>query len=138
MDAISPSYLEKLSTALARSGLGLNWCAEVRLEKKLACALPKRLREGGCVALSFGYESGSQRILDLLDKGVDLKLAPAILEAVRAAGIGAQMMGFTDFPGERPEERQATFGFLLDHRKLWTLASIGPFLIDSPERLCNI
>src|SRR5262249_25194106 len=116
VDAIAPAYLKRLTGELVARGIDLRWAAGLRLEPLLARGLAEELRRGGCVALSFGYESGSQRVLDRIDKGVKLEKVAEILEAVSEVGIGAQMMGFVGFPGETAEEAEATYQFLLDHR----------------------
>ncbi|MFD7868447.1 hypothetical protein [Streptomyces sp. NPDC059783] len=128
MDAMSPRYLRTLAAALAESSLDLRWSAELRLE----CTFPKRavgelLAASGCVAVSFGYESGSQRVLDLIDKGVRIDVVPEVLTEPARNGIAAQMMGFTGFPTETRAEAPATYEFLRDHEKLWTTSGIGVF-----------
>ncbi|WP_037600933.1 B12-binding domain-containing radical SAM protein [Streptacidiphilus rugosus] len=128
VDAMSPRYLRTLSEQLAEEQLGLRWSAELRLER----TFPKRgtaqlLRSAGCVSIAFGYESGSQRILDLIDKGVRIDQVPLILEQLAEAGIGAQMMGFTGFPTETQEEAEETYHFLARHKQWWSLAGVGGF-----------
>ncbi|MCD0484760.1 radical SAM protein [Streptacidiphilus sp. ASG 303] len=128
VDAMSPRYLRRLCAALAESDLGIRWSAELRLER----TLPERsvgglLAASGCVAVSFGYESGSQRILDLIDKGVRIDQVPGVLAELARHGVAAQMMGFTDFPTETGEEARTTYAFLHEHRDLWTTAGIGVF-----------
>ncbi len=125
---MSPSYLRRLSKVLAESDLEISWSAELRLEKSLSqTRLAADLRSSGCVSIAFGFESGCQRILDLLAKGVDLDLVPGLLAELARAGIGAQMMGFIGFPGETEDEALATYHFLERHREHWTLAAIGDF-----------
>ena len=128
VDAMSPRYLRTLSEAMAEADLGFRWSAELRLER----TFPKRgtaelLKRAGCVSIAFGYESATQRILDLIDKGVDISQVPMILGQLAEAGIGAQMMGFTGFPSETPDEARETYEFLIRHRELWSLAAVGEF-----------
>ncbi|MCG7527411.1 radical SAM protein [Streptomyces sp. OfavH-34-F] len=130
VDAMSPRYLRTLAAALAESSLDLRWSAELRLER----TLPKRsagevLAASGCVAVSFGYESGTQRVLDLIDKGVKIEAVPDVLAELARNGIAAQMMGFTGFPTETGEEARATYEFLHRHEKLWTTSGIGVFAL---------
>ncbi|MFD0330640.1 B12-binding domain-containing radical SAM protein [Streptacidiphilus monticola] len=128
VDAMSPRFLRELCDGLTGAGLGLRWSAELRLERTFpARGTAARLRDAGCVAIAFGYESASQRILDLIDKGVRIEQVPEILRELAAAGIGAQMMGFTGFPGETAEEAEETYAFLARHRELWSLAGVGGF-----------
>ncbi|NUR28895.1 MAG: radical SAM protein [Catenulispora sp.] len=128
VDAMSPRYLRRLAAAMAESPMDFKWSAELRLERTFPeRSAGKVLAESGCVAVSFGYESGSQRILNLIDKGVTIATVPAVLRELADNGIAAQIMGFTDFPSETPEEALATYGFLGDHEDLWTSAGIGRF-----------
>ncbi|HJT58426.1 MAG TPA: radical SAM protein, partial [Ktedonobacteraceae bacterium] len=129
VDAISPSYLRKLSHAIQENGIDIRWSAELRLERTFRQGLADELKNAGCVAISFGYESGSQRVLNLINKGVNLQQVPEVLQELARAGIGVQMMGFIGFPTETPEESRVTFDFLLAHRDYWTLTNIGDFVL---------
>jgi anaerobic magnesium-protoporphyrin IX monomethyl ester cyclase len=128
VDAMSPRYLRGLASAMADSPFEFKWSAELRLER----TFPQRsvgasLAASGCVAVSFGYESASQRILDLIDKGVRIDNVPGVLAELARNGIAAQLMGFTDFPTETAAEARATFEFLRRHDALWTTAGVGEF-----------
>jgi anaerobic magnesium-protoporphyrin IX monomethyl ester cyclase len=130
VDALSPSYLRRLCEALAQRQLGIRWSAELRLERTFPdWQMGPLLRAAGCVALSFGYESGSQRLLNLLDRGVQIASVPELLAALAAADIGLQMMGEIGFPGESEDEALETHRFLLRHAPLWTLCSIDDFTL---------
>lgn len=129
VDAMSPRYLRRLASALAGADLRVRWGAELRLERSLAKGLARLLRDAGCVSAAFGYESGSQRVLDRIDKGVRAADLPVILAELAAANIGVQLMGFIGFPGETAEDARATFAFLLAHQDLWTIAGIGDFVL---------
>lgn len=132
VDAMSPRYLRRLSEAMISADLGFRWSAELRLERTFPQrGIAAQLKRAGCVAISFGYESASQRILSLIDKGVDIGNVPAILEQLYEAGIGAQMMGFTGFPSENREEARETYEFLVRYRHLWSIAAIGQFCLTS-------
>jgi anaerobic magnesium-protoporphyrin IX monomethyl ester cyclase len=130
VDAMSPRYLKSLAEGMVEAKVGVKWAAELRLER----TWPKRgigdlLAASGCIAISFGYESGSQRILDLIDKGVRIAEVPLVLEELARNGIASQMMGFTGFPTETPDEARETYRFLLSHQGMWTIAAIGRFTL---------
>jgi anaerobic magnesium-protoporphyrin IX monomethyl ester cyclase len=130
VDAMSPSYLRRLCEALIDHKLGIRWSAELRLENTfLEWKMGSLLRAAGCVAMSFGYESGAQRVLDRIDKGVRIDRVPEVLGELAAADIGLQLMGFIGFPGEREDEALETYRFLLQHAALWTLCGIGDFML---------
>jgi anaerobic magnesium-protoporphyrin IX monomethyl ester cyclase len=130
VDAMSPVYIRRLCQQLAEASIGIRWAAELRLER----SFPRQqfgplLYAAGCRAISFGFESGSQRILDLIKKGVDLSLVPGILNELASAGIAAQMMGFIGFPTESQEEALSTYDFLSRYDRLWTIAGIEDFVL---------
>ncbi|GGL05294.1 hypothetical protein Sme01_63840 [Sphaerisporangium melleum] len=128
VDAMSPRYLRLLCDAMKDLPAKVRWAAELRLERTFPKRdMAQRLRDAGCVAVSFGYESASQRVLDLIDKGVRIAEVPEILRELAKHGIGAQMMGFTGFPGERGDEAARTYDFLIEHEDLWSIAGIGTF-----------
>lgn len=130
VDAISPSYLRRFSDVVLENELGLTWSAEVRLDRSASAVdYASKLRKGGCVALSFGFESGNQRILDLIDKGVDLDRARLLIKELSEQEIHVQLMGFTGFPTETDVERADTFSFLDRHSGSWSIAGIGTFVM---------
>jgi radical SAM superfamily enzyme YgiQ (UPF0313 family) len=66
------------------------------------------LRRSGCVEVWMGVESGSQRILDAMDKGLQVENVVAATERLRAAGIRACYFLQFGYPGEGWKEVQQT------------------------------
>ncbi|MGX7829807.1 B12-binding domain-containing radical SAM protein [Actinokineospora sp. 24-640] len=131
VDVLAPATLLKVAEGLRDRGVDVRWGAELRLEKYWSPEKCATLRDGGCSALSVGFESGNQRVLDLIDKGVTL---PRVLETLRHmadAGIPIQMMGFTGFPTETFDEAMDSVRFLQEHRELWTMGGLGEFVLTS-------
>ena len=141
VDAIPPAYLRKLCAAIVDKGLRISWAAEMRLEGGFTKGLGNDLARSGCVAVSFGYESGNQRILQLIDKAVKADQIPSLLHAAYESGIACQMMGFIGFPTETVDEALQTYRVLHDTQDNWMLAGIGDFVLTpgaivakSPDR----
>jgi anaerobic magnesium-protoporphyrin IX monomethyl ester cyclase len=109
--------------------LDIRWGAEVRLEKYWSKDRCELLRRSGCVTVSVGFESGNQRILDLIDKGTTPAQVKQTITAMHAAGIAVQMMGFTGFPTETFTEARDSIDFLADNRELWTFGGLGSFVL---------
>jgi hypothetical protein len=72
----------------------------------------KTLAEGGCSFLQFGFESGSQRVLDLIDKGNDIERVDAILALLHQNRIQAGVSWFIGFPTATPQEDLSTYDFV--------------------------
>lgn len=133
VDAISPSYLNKLSIEIIEEdSLSIYWGGEIRLEKKLINNnIIQNMRLSGCTLVSFGLESGNQRILNLIDKGIYLEDTEKILKFFYKSNIISQLMGFVGFPGETEKESLDTFDFLKKTASFWSIAGIGDFILTS-------
>jgi anaerobic magnesium-protoporphyrin IX monomethyl ester cyclase len=127
VDVMSPAYLDRLSDAILDAGLDIRWGAELRLEKIFSYERCVRLARSGCVSVSFGMESGSQRILDLIDKGTQVAFMGETMKSFSAAGIAVQLMAFSDFPTETRAEKEETRRFLHEHAPYWSVGGLGIF-----------
>ncbi len=129
VDVLAPATILRFAERVAEEGLDIRWGAEVRLEKYWSRERCELLRRSGCVAVSVGFESGNQRILDLIDKGTTPAQVRQTMQAMHAAGIGVQVMGFTGFPTETLEEARDSISFLTETRDLWTFGGLGQFVL---------
>jgi radical SAM superfamily enzyme YgiQ (UPF0313 family) len=73
--------------------------------------LLRRMREAGCVWIGYGIESGSQRILDAMNKGVTVEKAEAAIVETRRAGIFANTTFIFGWPGEDESSVRETAEF---------------------------
>lgn len=131
VDAIAPSYLELLARGIIDAGLDIRWGAEIRLDTPRSKDYYKLLHDSGCVAVSVGFESGNQRILDLMNKGTNVKSMIKNIRALSDAGIGVQIMGFTGFPTETYEDALDTIQTLKSIRDSWIFCTIGKFILTN-------
>ncbi|MGO8790118.1 MAG: B12-binding domain-containing radical SAM protein [Terriglobia bacterium] len=129
VDVMAPGYLERLSDGISEARLDIRWSAELRMERIFSEERARKMAQAGCVCVSFGMESGNQRILDLIDKGTKIQYMSSTMKNFTAAGIACQLMAFTDFPTETPEERQATLQFIRDNEPYWSAGGLGAFLL---------
>ena len=129
VDVMSPAYLERLSDAIIDAGLDIRWAAELRMEKVFSRERCAKLVESGCVCVSFGMESGNQRILDLIDKGTKVAFMGETMKNFAEVGVAVQLMAFSDFPSETPAEKEETRHFVHEHQEHWSAGGIGTFLL---------
>lgn len=61
------------------------------------------LRDSGCVMYAFGIESGSERILQVMEKKTTLEKNYQAIELTFKHGMGAVIALVLDMPGESPE-----------------------------------
>jgi len=111
--ALPPSILCALSAAANKS---IKWAGNVRPDPALTDRdLLLKLGRGGCFMLRYGFESGSQRVLDAMRKGTRLETVSEILRSAAAVGIRNHVYIMLGYPGERPADRDATLAFLEQH-----------------------
>lgn len=71
----------------------------------------------GCVRLTTGLETGSQRIADLMKKGTQIEAISSFLQRAYAAGISCRCTMILGYPGETADDVQASSDFLAKHSR---------------------
>lgn len=72
------------------------------------------LREAGCIRIQFGIEAGTDRILNLMEKGFTVEEARKALEIAKRRGITTVAFFILGYPGETEEEMNQTIRFSID------------------------
>ncbi len=72
----------------------------------------KRLRSAGCELLSFGIESGSQKLLDRMNKKTTVEQNLISIKRAKEAGIRTKAFFVFGFPGETKETIEETKRFI--------------------------
>lgn len=137
----------RAAAALARSVAAIDhelfWVAGMKFDRTLLDrSFCERLREGGCRSLMLGFESATQRLVDLMDKGFQVEQVPTMLDNLRHAGISAELLWFIGFPGEERTEALDTVRFLLRHKQRFGLSAFvseyqlhpDTMVFDEPRR----
>jgi len=116
-ESYPPALFRKLSQRLIEDKLDIVWTTHMRFEETLLDEqVWKDVQESGCRYLHFGYESGNQRVLKLMDKATKLDAIQTNLRMSSEAGIWNHIMGFFGFPGETKEEAEDSKRFVHDNR----------------------
>lgn len=113
--AIPIKYLKTFSEQLLNNGIKFNWATNARLDKEFDNEqLIELLAKSGCTLLKFGLESGSQKIIDMMDKGIDVNKAAKIINLCHKYNIFVHLFVMFGFPGETDNDRKMTRNFLLN------------------------
>jgi len=86
-EAAPPAALRALAEALIARKVVITWWGNVRFEKAFTPELCKLLARSGCVAISGGLEVASDRLLELMRKGVTVEQVARVTRAFTDAGI---------------------------------------------------
>lgn len=103
-EAVSINNFIALSEGLLRRRLDFHWACWSRAEKGFDRSVFERMHRAGCRMLTFGLESGSQRVLQDMDKGITATSMPRIMADCRQAGIAAAINIILGYPGESRDE----------------------------------
>jgi len=113
--------------AIVDSGLDIRWATDLKPEKYLTQERADILRKAGAVACALGVESGSDRVLKLIDKGAPIAVVSDVVDRLATAGIAAEAMCFTEFPTETHEEALDTLELLDGWRDRLAVYIVGEF-----------
>ncbi|MFX1233363.1 MAG: B12-binding domain-containing radical SAM protein [Promethearchaeota archaeon] len=89
----------------------ITWKAELRVDR-LNYALAKEAKEHGCRQMYFGAESGSQRILNILNKKISIKDIIKSAQITRNLNIKADYSWMIGIPGETKKDIRGTLSLI--------------------------
>lgn len=121
-ECIAPSRLIRIAKAIVKRGLKVYWNVELRLDKYFLQDL-NILYNAGCRAIYWGLESASQRVLNKMEKGINIELVPKILQNTSRIGIWNHVFFFFGFPTESDVEAKSTSDFIFSHQDI--IHSVG-------------
>jgi radical SAM superfamily enzyme YgiQ (UPF0313 family) len=107
---IDREHAERVADALISSGNRIPFSANSRADLTDLNILTK-LRRSGCRLLCVGYESGEQRILDNLNKGLVIDRAIEFSKATKKARILVHGCFIVGGPGETEETMEKTLEY---------------------------
>ena len=73
-EAAPPKLLKELALELIHRRLSISWWTNIRFERNFSLDLCRLLAASGCIAVSGGLESVSDRLLKLMNKGKNANL----------------------------------------------------------------
>ena len=95
---------------ISRRGLKFRWNARTRIDL-LDSELLRAMRGAGCHLLHLGIESGTQRILDQMNKKIRLEQITQVVHDAKSMGYRLHGYFMLGYPGEREEEMRRTMAF---------------------------
>lgn len=108
---LDKAFVLELCEAITASGLQLRWVCNSRVdvvdEEVLAA-----VRRAGCWNIAYGIESGSQAVLDEIDKRTSLPMVERAVRLAREAGLQVTGHVILGFPSDTRETLAATERFV--------------------------
>ena len=103
-EAAPPAGLRALAERLLARKVVITWWGNVRFEKAFTPELAQLLARSGCVAISGGLEVASDRLLELMKKGVTVEQVARVTRAFTDAGVMVHAYLMYGFPTETTQD----------------------------------
>jgi len=112
---LSQEWLRQFAGEVAKRDAAVPFKIQSRANLMTESAVAS-LKSAGCVEVWIGVESGSQTVLDAMDKGLDLRSVHAARARLKSRGIRACYFLQFGYPGETWTELQETIAFVRETR----------------------
>jgi radical SAM superfamily enzyme YgiQ (UPF0313 family) len=103
-EAAPPAALKSLALGLLERNIEITWWGNIRFEKAFSPDLCRLLAASGCIAVTAGLETASDRLLDRMKKGITVDQTARVAAAFREAGILVHAYLMYGFPSETIQE----------------------------------
>jgi hypothetical protein len=103
-EAAPPALMKAVALEILRRKLVVTWWTNIRFEKSFHYDLCRLLAASGCVAVSGGLEVASDRLLELIAKGVTVEQVSRVTRDFNRAGILVHAYLMYGFPTQTAQE----------------------------------
>ena len=86
-EAAPPALMREVALEIIKRKLVVTWWTNIRFEKSFTSDLCLLLKESGCIAVSGGLEVASDRLLELIKKGVTVEQVAQVTRNFTESGI---------------------------------------------------
>ncbi len=100
-----------LCDRIIEDGLDMTWNCTARVDTVKPEVL-KRMKQAGCWEISFGLETGSNELLQKMDKAARVETSEKAVNWTHEAGIRCKGLFMLGYPGETPQTIQKTKTFV--------------------------
>lgn len=114
-EAISPQYMKEMSERFIKENLDIKFFCDARLESEFTKEVFDTAYKAGLRMVLWGLESGSRKIMDLINKGVDFDKRMDVLQDASDTGIFNFAFIFFGFPAETKEDAMQTINLICNN-----------------------
>lgn len=103
-EAAPPKLMGALALEILRRKLIVTWWTNIRFEKRFTADLCRLLKASGCIAVSGGLEVASNRLLELIKKGVTVEQVARVTKHFTDAQIMVHAYLMYGYPTQTEQE----------------------------------
>ncbi len=108
---VEPARIEELCRLIMERNLKIKWNCGTRVDM-LTRELLVKMRDAGCISVWSGVESGTQKVLDAMHKGITIEQTMRVYQWLRELGLKPAPNVILGFPGETKESAWETIKFV--------------------------
>ncbi len=117
-ESVSPVYMNDFSDKLLEENLDINYFCDARLETAFNSEILNKAYKAGLRMIMWGLESGSDKVMEMINKGIDLNKRFDILRDSKEALIWNFAFIFFGFPSETREDALKTVEMLVKNKDI--------------------
>jgi hypothetical protein len=103
-EAAPPALMKEVALEILRRKLTVSWWTNIRFEKSFTSDLCQLLKASGCIAVSGGLEVASDRLLELIKKGVTVEQVAQVTRNLTESGIMVHAYLMYGYPTQTIQE----------------------------------
>ena len=103
-EAAPPALMRAIALEILKRKLSVSWWTNIRFEKSFTKDLCLLLKASGCIAVSGGLEVASDRLLNLIQKGVTVEQVAQVTNYFTEAGIMVHAYLMYGYPTQTIQE----------------------------------
>ncbi|MEX2682398.1 MAG: radical SAM protein, partial [Candidatus Sigynarchaeota archaeon] len=109
----SPKRVIRICDLIIERGIRIIWACAARVDSVDELVLTK-MKRAGCIRISYGVESGSPRVLKLMEKRVSIKQIKNAIRVTKKVGIPVYVYFVYGMPGETLLDAQMSGQLLME------------------------
>ena len=103
-EAAPPALMREVALEILKRKLVVTWWTNIRFEKSFTADLAILLKASGCIAVSGGLEVASDRLLELIKKGVTVEQVAQVTRNLTESGIMVHAYLMYGYPTQTIQE----------------------------------
>lgn len=103
-EAAPPALMREVALEIIKRNLVVSWWTNIRFEKSFTADLCILLKTSGCIAVSGGLEVASDRLLELIKKGVTVEQVAQVTRNFTESGIMVHAYLMYGYPTQTIQE----------------------------------
>ncbi len=111
---INRERVAKICDLILEKGIDIKWGANARASD-FEEGIVQKMKAAGCVRINIGFETGSQKVLDLAKKQIKISDIEKAVKICRQFGMNIGIYSILNLPGETRETIRETEKFLADN-----------------------